>query len=328
MTEINYIKDKVLSGEEINKEECEILIKSDNYNLFTAANQIREHFIGREIILCSIVNAKSGFCSEDCSFCGQSSQFITESPKYKLLDFKELKSNIDKAYKNGASEFSFVTSGRRINTKELELVAKAIKYTKENTSMEACSSLGLLTEDELNYLKDNGMDHYHHNVETSRSHFSNIISSHTYDEEINTIRNAKNIGLHTCCGGIFGLGESWNQRLELAFDLRDIDIDTVPINFLNPIKGTILESQTLLKPFEALKIVAIFRFIFPTKNVMVMGGRERVLRDFQSWIFFAGANGMLLGNYLTTKGRSVNDDLKMIEDLGLIPKTQCHNYQT
>ncbi len=168
------------------------------------------------------------------------------------------------------------------------------------------------------------MDHFHHNLESARSFFPNIITTHSYDDELKIIKNAKKVGLYTCCGGIFGMGESWDQRIELAFDLRMLKVDSIPINFLNPIKGTPLESVKLLKPFEALKIVAIYRLIFPDKNIMVMGGREKVLKDLQSWIFFAGASGMLLGNYLTTKGRSTKDDLAMISDLGLVPyKHKC-----
>ena len=322
---LSTLKDNILNGHQVTLEEAKTISQTKNiYSLFLLANEIRENYFSNHVSLCSIVNAKSGYCPEDCSFCSQSSQFATESPKYKLYTIDELKTSIDNASKSGATEFSLVTSGKKIHDKsELKTLAEAIKYTKDNSQMEACTSLGLMDKDDLLFLKEFGMDHFHHNLETSRTHFPNIVSSHTYDEEIDVVKNAKQIGLYTCCGGIFGMGENWEQRIELAFDLRDLDVDTIPINFLNPMPGTPLASLPLLEPLEALKIVALYRFILPNKNIMVMGGREKILGDLQSWIFFAGANGMLLGNYLTTKGRSVEDDLKMLDDLKLITKGSC-----
>ncbi len=324
MNVIQLVKDKLSQGDKITYSEAKSLLGADKMELFRLANSVRERFVGNEVVLCSITNAKSGHCPEDCKFCGQSSHFDTSAPTYRFQDLEELKSAVNEASQNGATEFSFVASGKKIsNEKELNTLAQAIKYTKEKGEMEACTSLGLMSEEELRYLKGFGMDHFHHNLETARSHFPNIVTSHSYDEEIQTVKNAKNVGLHTCCGGIFGMGESWEQRLELAFELRDLDVDSVPMNYLNPIPGTPLASQVLLDPFEALKIVSIYRLIMPEKNIMVMGGREKVLRDLQSWIFFAGANGMLIGNYLITSGRSVEDDLKMIDDLGLTRKAHC-----
>lgn len=329
--EINLLKEKSLSKQDLDQNEIKFLVDmaldttlTQSLPLFQSANEIREKFFANKVTLCSIVNAKSGYCAEDCGFCGQASQFTTTSPHYTLLDFPELKISIHEAIKNGANEFSFVTSGRKISNKnEIEAIAKAIKYIKSNTTMQACSSLGLMSESDLHYLKTAGMDHYHHNLETARSHFSNVISTHSYDDELDVIKSAKKAGLYTCCGGIFGMGESWEQRIELALDLKQLDVDSIPINFLNPISGTPLDELALLTPLEALKIVAIYRFIFPDKNIMVMGGREKVLADLQSWIFIAGANGFLIGNYLITKGRAVEDDLKMIRDLGLVPESHC-----
>ncbi len=328
MKVIDELKNKILSGEQITRQEAESLVQIEELPyLFAGANEIREHFLGNRVVICSIVNAKSGYCPEDCGFCSQSSQFKTPAPSYRMKDIEFLKQSVDIAYQNGATEYSFVTSGKKINnSEELKTLGEVIRYTKENTNMEACTSLGLMTEEELSYLKNHGMDHYHHNLETSRSYFPNIISTHSYDDELDAIRNAKKVGLKTCCGGIFGMGESWDQRLEMAFDLRELDVDSIPINFLNPIEGTALEYLEPLKPLEALKIVSIYRFIFPQKDVMVMGGREKVLGDMQSWIFLAGANGLLLGNYLTTSGRSVEDDLKMLKDLNLEPESHCKTH--
>lgn len=322
---IEDIKIKSLNKESLSQEEAEFLIyKTDHYTLFHHANEIRENFLSNEVSLCSIVNAKSGYCPEDCGFCGQSSKFNTHAPTYKLLDMDELKYSIHNAQSNGANEFSFVTSGKKIsNPQELDLLTEAIKYTKEHTDLEACSSLGLMTKEELTALKEAGMDHFHHNLETSRSHFPNIVSTHSYDQQLEVVKHAKELGLHTCCGGIFGMGESWEQRLELAEDLKKLDVHSIPMNFLNPIEGTPLGGLAPLKPFEALRIVALYRFLFPDKNIMVMGGREKILGDFQSWIFFAGASGMLIGNYLITEGRSIEDDHNMLKELGLVSKSHC-----
>ena len=177
----------------------------------------------------------------------------------------------------------------------------------------------MLGRDQLIKLKESGLEEYHHNLETARSYFPKVCTTHDYEEDVETVKTAKSIGLRTCCGGIFGLGESPEQRIELAFTLRELDVDSVPINFLHPIKGTGTENLPPLKPLEILKIIAIYRFLLPAKDIKIAGGREHNLRDFQSMIFAAGANSTMVGNYLTTKGRAYQDDLQMIKDMGLEP---------
>ncbi len=320
MTEIlKTIEDNILNDIQPDDDEIYSLIEIDDnlIDLISAADKIRRKFKGKKVKFCSIINAKSGMCDQNCAFCGQSDYHKTKILKYPLLDTEAIvKSAMDAAH-NGATEFSIVTSGKKINSgKEIEKIKSAIKKIKSETSLESCASLGVLGKDFLGELKDAGLDRYHHNLETSPSFFPKICTTRPYQENIDTIRSAKEAGLITCCGGIFGMGESPEQRIELALTLRELDTDSIPINFLNPVKNTRLESMPLLKPLEALKIIAIFRIIFPTKDIIICGGREVVLRSLQPMMFLAGANGMILGDYLTTKGRSVQDDLGMIKDLG------------
>jgi biotin synthase len=288
--------------------------------LLARANKLRQQHKGSNVITCSIINAKSGGCPEDCAFCSQSTYHNSEIDRFDLLNTEKIILQGQEAEKVGAKEFSIVTSGKATrDNEEFSTIKDSIDGIKSATELTLCASLGTLDRQELNELKKVGLEIFHHNLETSRSFFPNICSTHSYDENLETIRMAKEAGLRVCCGGIFGMGESWQQRVELLFELKDLGVDSIPINFLNPVKGTRLENQKLLKPLKALKIIALARLINPTANIVICGGREVTLRDLQSWIFFAGANGVLIGNYLTTEGRSTQDDLKMIKDQGLTP---------
>jgi len=212
----------------------------------------------------------------------------------------------------GATRFSMVTSGTKLNETEIETVAQAASTLTKSTPLTVCASLGQLTASSAERLKAGGVTFYHHNLETARSYFPQICTTHDYEEDIETLRIARNAGLRLCSGGIFGLGESWEQRVEMAFTLRELDVDGIPINFLNPLPGTRMENQPLLSPMEALRVIALYRFIFPAKPLLICGGREITLRDFQSWVFLAGASGMIVGNYLTTQGRDIGMDQDMI----------------
>ena len=320
MTKIlKTIEAKVLNGIQPSDDEIYSLVKIENnlIDLISIADKIRRKFRGKKVKFCSIINAKSGMCVENCAFCGQSSYHKTKILKYPLLDTEAIVKVAMDAKRNGATEFSIVTSGKGINSGEdLKKIKSAIKRIKSETSLESCASLGILGKGFLEELKDAGLDRYHHNLEASQSFFSQICTTRPYQENIDTVRAAKEAGLITCCGGIFGMGESPQQRIELALTLKKLDPDSIPINFLNPVKNTRLENMSLLEPLEALKIIAIFRIVFPKKDIIICGGREVVLRSLQPMMFLAGANGMILGDYLTTKGRSVQDDLDMIKDLG------------
>jgi biotin synthase len=291
---------------------------SDLYLLFAEASRIREHFKGNSASLCSIINAKSGRCPENCAFCAQSSAHTTNAQVYPLVDEEEIVSCAHSAEQNGARCYGIITSGTGIQPgAELEKICRAVRRIKAETGIDPSCSLGILDLKTALLLKEAGMVTYHHNLETSRSFFPSICTTHDYEDDVETIRSVKQAGLKVCCGGIFGLGENFSHRVELAETLRELDVDTVPINFLNPVEGTRLADADFLTPMECLKIIAIYRFMLPNKDLTVCGGREKNLRELQSWIFLAGASGMMTGNYLTTPGRAPEQDRQMLVDLGM-----------
>jgi biotin synthase len=316
---IKLLEELILKGSAITKEDAAFIsgiAGSDILDLFASANRIRSHFRGDQVRLCSIINVKSGSCSEDCSFCAQSSQSRAKIDTYPLLKKERVIQKARENKKYGIQRFSVVTSGKKVSRKDLLEIADMIAEIKDLGIM-PCASLGLLDEDELSALKAAGLDRYHHNLETSSQHFPEICKTHSYADKIQTIRAARAAGLSLCSGGIFGLGETWQDRIDMAFALRDLDVDSVPINFLIPLSGTALEKKDLLHPLEALKIVSLYRFILPQKEIRICGGRMQVLGELNAMIFFAGADGMITGNYLTTLGRSPEDDLRLIKMLSL-----------
>ncbi len=287
------------------------------FELFASANRIRARYRGRKVDLCSIVNAKSGACPEDCSFCAQSSHSRTDIKVHPLLSKEEIIEAATSARKNGARRFCIVTSGKSPSQRELEKICGYISDIR-GLGLLPCATLGIIGISELKRLKDAGLQRYHHNIETSEAFFKEICTTHTYQQKIETIESARSLGLSVCSGGIFGMGESWEDRIDIAFALRDIGVDSVPINFYTPIPGTPLaKKKGLLEPLEALKIIAIFRLILPDREIRVCGGRPFTLRDLNSYIFMAGADGLLIGNYLTTPGREPSEDIQMIKDLDL-----------
>ena len=291
--------------------------------LFEGTNRLRDRFKGNNVKICSIVNAKAGKCQEDCGFCAQSSQFKTDSPEYGLLDVEKIVEAAKEAEAFGSNEFSIVTSGTALNSREeLNKVIEAVKQIKKETNLETCCSLGLMDLEDLKELKAAGLDRCHHNLETAESHFDKIVTTHNYEDEVLAVKNAKEAGLQVCVGGIFGMGETFAQRVELAIDIRDLETQSFPINFLKPLEGTALENMALMELYEALRTIAMLRLILPTIDLFVCGGREEVFNNHQEKIFAAGANGILGGNYLTTKGQDPKRDIKMIENLGLKPVYQ------
>ena len=288
------------------------------YALLARAGAVRERTKGRGVKLCAILNAKSGRCPENCAFCAQSAHHCTDAPEYPLVGAEAMAARAREALALGAREYSIVTSGAGIRREEeLRTLEQGLARVREETALMRCASLGNLDEEALARLKAAGLQTFHHNLECARSFFPRICTTHSYEEDVATVRRAKAAGLRVCSGGIFGLGESPAQRVELAETLRELDVDSVPVNFLNPIPGTPLEGRHDLTPLECLRIIAVFRLMLPDKDIVVCGGREVNLRDLQSWIFLAGANGMLVGDYLTTSGRDGAADLQMVRDLGL-----------
>lgn len=283
------------------------------------AKQLRERAFGNKISFCSITNAKSGACVEECKFCAQSNSYKgTEAPVYGLKSADQIVADAKEAAANGATEFSIVASGRAM-TKEREIntLVDALHKIHSETELESCASLGLMSREHLQRLRDAGMINYHHNIETSRSYFPNIVTSHTFDEEVETLKHAKELGFEICSGGIMGMGESKAQRVEFAFNLKEIDPHSIPLNFLNPRPGTPLAHLNDLTPLDCLKIISMIRFVLPQRELFVCGGREVNMKDKQEEMFDAGASGTMMGNYLTTKGRESSQDREMIAKLGL-----------
>ncbi len=286
------------------------------------ANALKQKTFGDSIRLCSITNARSGACSEDCAFCAQSAFHETETSVYSMQSKDKLREVYSESSELPITRFGVVTSGEGLNDDDIDAFCKAMKEGKSNDT-DWCSSLGMLTEEQLLKLKEAGLTRFHHNLETAESHFGKICTTHKYSERLEMVRRIKKVGLEICCGGILGVGESLEQRYELAKTLYDEKIDSIPVNFHIPVKGTALEHLETMKPLEILKTVAMFRFVNPTSEIKVAAGRVH-LRDLQSMVFYAGATGIMIGDLLTVAGRSVEVDLQMIEDLEVQPKTCEH----
>jgi biotin synthase len=313
------LRDKVLDGKGISKDEAFSLSSVQGaqlFELFSAANRIREKFRDSGVELCSIINAKSGECPEDCSYCAQSSYSDTDAPVFPLVKEDAVMEKVIEARDAGVKRFCIVTSGKKIGNKELRAIASMVAKIRK-TGILPCATLGLLSKDEIAILKDNGLERYHHNLETSERFFPEMCTTHTYQDKLKTIEDVQSLGLSLCSGGIFGIGEEWQDRIEMAFALKKINPDSVPVNFLIAVRGTPLEDMDLLPPFEALKIISIYRFILPDKEIRICGGRRQVLREFNSMVFMAGADSLLTGNYLTTTGTAYEDDLNLIKHYGL-----------
>ena len=317
--EIQKIGDKVLEGGSVNTKEIYPLLETkgpDIIELAAVANRVREEFNGNEIDLCSLLNAKSGRCPEDCGFCAQSAHYKTEALVYPMMDTNRIVEEAEKAQRKGTGRFCLITSGRELNDEEFETILRALDRIRRETTLDLDCSLGTLSKERAESLKKVGVTRYNHNVETAESHFPQICSTHSFRDRVKTIEVLKEQGFSICCGGIIGLGESPPQRLELAFSLRQLGIDCIPFNILNPRPGTPLEHSESIPPMEIIKTISLFRLILPKGTIKIAGGREANLRDLQSLALLAGANGLIVGNYLTTPGRNAEDDFRMIKDLG------------
>ncbi|MDR2431563.1 MAG: biotin synthase BioB [Candidatus Margulisbacteria bacterium] len=284
--------------------------------LMRQAREIRDKHTGKHAQLCSIVNAKSGRCPEDCAYCAQSVYHRTSVPEYALLDTARIVRQGLIAQQNGAHCFGIVTSGRALPPEDIKKVLEAVRLLKV-AGIAPAASLGILNKDTLRRLKDAGLNRYHHNLETAESFFPNICTTHTYAERAATARAAKETGLELCCGGIVGMGETKEQRVELVLAIAELSPESVPLNFLNPIPGTALRRIQPLPRADICRTIALFRFFLPDKNIGVMGGREQLLGEEQNLVFEAGANGFLIGNYLTTSGNSVEADHMLVAAAGL-----------
>jgi len=318
---IKELESKIAAGSSLSRDEALSLAYSGVEmlcDIFGAAENVRKSFFGDEIELCAIVNAKSGACSEDCAYCAQSSANKTGSAIYSFIGKDAVLRQALDAANGGVRRFGIVTSGRKPDKQDIKVIAETLESIRK-TGLGVCASLGLLEQDELAFLRDYGLERYHNNLETSERFFPYICSTHSYAEKVRTINYAASVGLSVCSGGIFGLGESWEDRVDLAFLLKELNVDSVPVNFLSPIKGTRLEHLPVLHPDEALKIISLFRLTLPQKAIRVCGGRLQTLGSKHPMIFSAGADSMMTGNYLVTSGRSYPDDLEMLKVEGLRP---------
>jgi biotin synthase len=282
------------------------------------ASRVRERHFGRRVSFCVIVNAKSGLCSEDCAFCSQSARATSQVPHYALLPKEEMVAAAQQAAAAGASRFSLVTAGRGMaSPRDQKAVLAAVAAIKEAVDIRVCASLGIVDRGFLRELKAAGLYRFHHNLETAASFFPSICTTHSFAERLATIEAAQEAGLSVCAGGIFGLGETLVQRWELAQTLKTLAVDAIPLNFLHPLAGTPLAARPLLAPLEALKIVAAFRLTFPERSLIICGGRQVTLRSLSPLLFAAGADSLMTGDYLTTRGRMPEEDRQMLADLGL-----------
>ena len=329
---ISVLGERVLGGGQISREEALWLFNlegsADISDLLAWANRIREHFKGNKIHLCSIVNAKAGACSENCSFCSQSSHYQTGSPKYGFVDPEPVADAADEANRNQVTAVGLVAAWKGLNEGPmLDEVCERIREMKAGGKTRPDASLGIIKKQEVaNRLKEAGLECYGHNLESSRRFFPQTCTTHTYDDRLETIGYLKQAGIKICSGGIIGMGETREDRCDLAFSLKEIGANVVPVNILNPIPGTPFAKNPPLPVWEILKTIACFRFILPRQEIMIAGGRTVNLRDAQSMIFMAGASAMMVGNYLTTLNQPVEKDLQMLKDLGLDPHWDSHDF--
>jgi biotin synthase len=331
-TRIAELGGRVLRGGHVSRGEGSWLFQlegsADIFDLLSWANRIREQFKGNKIHLCSIVNAKAGACSENCSFCAQSSFYQTGAPKYDFVDPEPVQEAADEAHKNGVTAVGLVAAWKGLNEGPLlDEVCDRVRELKASGKTRPDVSLGIIKNQRVaDRLKEAGVECYGHNLESSRRFFPQTCTTHTYDDRLATIGHLKKAGIKICSGGIIGMGETREDRCDLAFELKAIGANVVPVNILNPIPGTPFEKNEPLPVLEILKTIACFRFILPRQEIMIAGGRTVNLREAQSMIFMAGASALMVGNYLTTLNQPVEKDLQMLKDLGLDPSWDRHGF--
>lgn len=314
---IAEIKERILAGGSITKEEAlELLNTSNKEMLYAAADEVREKFIGRKLDMCSITNAKSGKCEEDCKWCSQSRHFQTKVEEYDLVDKKLALDMAKLNASKGVDRYSLVTSGRATDDETLDQLLEVYTSIKNETGIGTCASMGLLTKPQLEKLKGVGVGHYHCNIETAPSFFDEVCTTHTMAEKIETIKWAKESGLGICSGGILGMGETKEQRIEMAFTLAELDVQSIPINILNPIEGTPMSGNQKLETDEILTAIALFRLINPRAHIRFAGGRDQMPVEVQKRALHAGVSAALVGDYLTTLGTKVNEDKAMFIEAG------------
>ena len=313
---LNTTYDQLIHGRSIDRETALCLaLTADRQALFSMADNVRRHFMGDHFHLCSIINARSGNCSEDCRFCAQSARHHTGVTSYEVVDTDEAMEQARDNDRHGIHRLSLVTSGRSLSDGSLDRMEVLYSAIKKETSFDLCASMGLLNAQQMQRLAGMGVSRYHCNLEANKNYFSTVCTTHSYQDKVTTLRLARQRGMSLCSGGIIGMGETMEDRIDLAFELRDLGVQSIPINILTPIAGTPFADLEPLPVQEALTTIALFRLINPDAIIRLAGGRQ-LLEDDQYRCFTAGANGALVGNYLTTVGNSVGRDLQEIAALG------------
>lgn len=312
--DIKALYNRVIGGYLITREEALFLYKEDLGDLTRYADMIRDHFCGNQFDMCTIINGKSGLCSENCKFCAQSSHYNTGSKVYSLLSEEEILADAKKNADQGVMRYSIVTAGRSLSDGEVDRMCQIIRRIKEEVHISVCVSFGLLKEDQFRRLKEAGAERVHNNLEASENFFPSVCTSHSFSDKVQAIRAAQAAGLDVCSGGIMGLGESIEDRIDMALSLRDLGIESIPVNMLNPIPGTPMEKYESLDEKEMQRIIAVYRFILPKAFIRLAGGRG-LMRDKGRACFMSGANAAISGDMLTTAGITVDKDKKLLEEL-------------
>jgi len=311
---ITELKRNVVTGHQVTREEAVVLYDMPLNPLCSAANELRTFFCSDLFDLCTIINVKSGTCPENCKYCAQSAFYCTGAEEYPLLDPETIVAEAKYNAKRGVLRYSIVASGRCVSDPEMNKICEAVKRIREETEVSVCISLGLLNEEQFRKLKDSGVSRVHNNLETSRNFFPNICTTHSFDDKVAAITAAKNAGLSVCSGGIMGLGESPTDRIDMALSLRELGIRSIPINILNPVKGTPLEGNRPLSEWDIQRIISVYRFILPDSFIRLAGGRS-LLPDQGKACFTSGANAAISGDMLTTAGINVDTDRKLLREL-------------
>lgn len=319
---LNELTKKVMDGGEITKEEALFLYEQPLSELCEKANHIREHFCENGFDICTIINAKSGSCSENCRFCAQSAHNHSGAEQYPLLSREKIVKQAEINHRQGVLRYSIVTSGKRLSEKEVDAMCEAVREIKEKVGISVCVSFGLLNEEQFRKLKEAGVTRVHNNLEASRRYFPQICTTHSFDDKVEAIRAAQAAGLSVCSGGIMGLGETAEDRIDMALSLRELGIKSVPVNMLNPIPGTPLEHHKPLTEGDMRRIVAVYRFLLPFASIRLAGGRG-LLSDQGRGCFLSGANAAISGDMLTTAGITTKTDMELLKELGYEARL-CH----